>query len=374
MPRDNQFLVGLLQGLYSSGLGNSEVNDRKQALQLEQDKQMSDQGMVPIHPHTDNVALHTIKNVLFPTSLNGAYQKDPNKPVSYIDASGEPGIAKPGTKLGEGQYNYPLDKTVSLQNSKEKQKPRDAMLVYDKKTGRPRIEDISYQVKPGELSEISNMGEALTKLGSFSSNEARGGFLGARETQIRAQMRDEFSKSIDPSVLPPTSVLGRAAQSIKRVVSGDTLLKEGEVTNQARLQAAKADLDVIITNASATVEGQKMLSTPTLISSLRQLQSYLSTDPGQVPVPKEVVDIYRKIISDLGPISQDTVQKYIDRTYRLKKGAYKSTLSPEEMDSYVQDVKDQYDVKKILKKIDSGDNSDLSSMSDDELRKIAGVK
>jgi hypothetical protein len=98
------FLTGVLQGLYQGGLGNPEVQENRRSRALQEayykrsmDKDAAESGLRPVansHPETGNV-VNSVMNVLFPgrSGLQGAfntkYEPDPNQPRGYVGPSGE---------------------------------------------------------------------------------------------------------------------------------------------------------------------------------------------------------------------------------------------------------------------------------------------
>lgn len=441
MSKRDDFLLGFLQGLYQSGVGNPEVNRQRREDELTRSFQQQQldisakkQGMMPVSEtsqpqSTAHKIASFIHGVIFPgsrgSSLATKYVKDPNAPqplnmefdpetgkytIAGIPFGGgsttpstptvtptpatptlQPSTETPGglpkspsaTPLApatttppgalEGQFNAPASTTTAqsplatepprkkvsiplrpgqaatILTSAKGNKQKNVTLVYDQRTQKPRIEPLGYQPKPGELAEEHEMGDALSKMGSFTSQEGRTGFFEARTGQIGVGIANDFQKDIDPSELPPTSVMGRTAQSISRAVNGLVLAEEGKPIPKATYDALKGDIDVIVSQASATVEGRKMLDTPNIIANMRNLQSFFSTTPGDVPMPENIVRIYRDIVKELGTTAQVRLHRYIDDNYKLKKGAYSKFLSRDQMDAYVQSTKDRYDIGKTLK-------------------------
>lgn len=98
MGRDNDFLVGLLNGLYQGGLGNPRVNQAReehesalQKNQMEMDKLAQDSGMTRDTPDPKTFVQKFLSG-MFPGGSGGlktAYKQDPDAQSGYISSTGE---------------------------------------------------------------------------------------------------------------------------------------------------------------------------------------------------------------------------------------------------------------------------------------------
>lgn len=368
----NDFLTGVLQGLYQGGVGNPEANAANKQSQMELaykqaalNQNAAKEGLVQdIHPQTDAV-IDKVRSFIFPGSggptINTAFKPDPSLGTYSQDTSGRTSLLPAGTAIPPGSSKLDREKGASLLASQEKEKTPDSMLVYDRTTGKPRIESLTYIPKPGEMAQKTNLGDALTRTGAFASNESRGGYFDAREGQIRLGAADEIKKTLDPSNLSRGTTLGAAASSVKRAINGLSLLNQPTVTKTA-LEATMGDIDSILTQASATVEGRKMLNTPNFRNNITDFRSFISGSPEEVAVPEGVVNVYKNILNDLGPIAQNTVKDYVERTSKLQRGNALKFVTPEQYDSYKQEVLDGYDIQKQLNQNSGGRGGSTSSI------------
>jgi len=132
------------------------------------------------------------------------------------------------------------------------------------------------------------------------------------------------------------------------------------------------DIDSILTQAGATVEGRKMLSNPNIYQKIAEYRSYVSKAPDQVAVPPNVVNVYRNILTDLGPIQEKFVKDRVAQQGEFYRQKGESLAGKKKYDDMLKRVMDGYTVQ--IPGATPADNSDISNMSDDDLRKLAGGK
>jgi hypothetical protein len=152
------------------------------------------------------------------------------------------------------------------------------------------------------------------------TDPSKANYYNARATSSEVGAMSQIEKNIDPSVASRTSPVGAAASSVRRAINGLSLLQQPIVTKTA-LEATTADIDSILTQGGATVEGRKMLSSPNFIQNLTNYRSFVSSSPDKVNVPPAMVNIYKNILNDLAPIQEKFVKDRIKQQgefYRSK--------------------------------------------------------
>lgn len=271
MPRDNQFLLGLLNGLYQGGVGNPEVNDEQAKLQMEQDKQMQEQGQIPVHPQTSNIAMHTIKNVLFPTSLSTAYKPDPTKPTYGQSPEGDFTMSQPGQPLPEGYAKVDSSKGMTelgIQSRMKKQKTWTPVAGMISKNGKPILVNADGEMKEGNMEVKPTAGSA---------------YAGVREKQFTLQDL--------PSNQGPSTAGGAAYQVKVAARQGKALI--AKAGSPQRTGLATGDLARSVLRNSPTDEAMRNANfSDNLITRWSQLKQKITADPTSVNNPQIRREIY----------------------------------------------------------------------------------
>lgn len=106
------FGVGLLQGLYNSGLGNPQVNEARRRRALEEAQiesqtaqSASERGMRPVNIQQIPGFMDKLKSALFPGGgqpLQTAFEPDPTVPKYAMSGEGEVKTFQPGQEVSSG--------------------------------------------------------------------------------------------------------------------------------------------------------------------------------------------------------------------------------------------------------------------------------
>lgn len=141
MAKDD-FAIGLLQGLYNSGVGNPEVQERRRNQALQEayyqramDNDAMDRGMVrdnTPHPETGNV-VSKVMNVLFPgrggiQEAFPTYKQDPNAMIYGQDSAGKVGLHKGSLPEGVARINDTEKGAALLASQNKPAEPNDNLL------------------------------------------------------------------------------------------------------------------------------------------------------------------------------------------------------------------------------------------------------
>lgn len=358
----NDFATGFLQGLYNSGVGNPEVQRQKQQdqqqqqiVQMQLNKQAADSGMMPapqdaIHANISDY----VKGLFFPGSnqgVNTSFVKNPNAASAtlYQDPNSNDYSR---TQMNGGlavTFKSPEEAAKALETQSSKQKPMVTVVSDPSNSDNPmRIVPNDYKpTKPGEVIGQIPLSDAWGKVNAQTTAGARNDYFGAKSGQIGLTSATTIKDQLDPSNLSRGTVMGAAASSVKRAVNGLSLMNQGAVTKTI-LEATLGDIDSILTQAAATTEGRKMLEAPNFKKNLTDFKSFVSNAPDTVSVPANYVNIYRNILNDLGPISQKTVSDYVNRTAKLIRPSSLKFVTPEQFDSFKQEVLDSYNIQSQL--------------------------
>lgn len=245
------------------------------------------------------------------------------------------------------QWKHMTDQTMSFDN---------ALNAYGK-TIQPFIDNAKQQGKNSlNQTDLNNIGKLL----STQSQQGRGEYYSNKAGQVGVQAVQNIKDQIDPYKLNRTSPMGAAASSVLRVINGASLLNQPIVT-KAALEATLGDIDSILTQGAATVEGRKMLQGSNIYNSVANWKSFVSSSPQNVQVPENYKAVYKNILMELGKMNQSRIQQYVQRSASMVRPQALKIMTPEQFDSSVQDVMDQYDIGKQLGNV--GTNPGPSSQS-----------
>lgn len=243
------FAVGLLQGLYNSGLGNPEVQERKrnQALQeayyqRNMDKEAADSGMRPVssaHPETGNV-VNSVMNVLFPgrAGLQGAFNKryepDPNQPRGFVGPTGELSTSpvEGGSALNSREYKGALLKKGERDENFEWRKmlAEETRSNQQSKQSEDRTEGIRKEIRGTEAYKSwQNVKAATDMLKQTAENPSAFGSLSAVYS---------FVKNLDPNSVVregEIKLLGEARNVGNKMEGYLNRVAAGQVLNPSEL-------------------------------------------------------------------------------------------------------------------------------------------
>lgn len=170
----------------------------------------------------------------------------------------------------------------------------------------PAGRSFSVPITGNKAADLLGRGFGKGKVGAIT-DPAKAHFYESRATSAEVGALSQIEKNIDPSIASKTTPIGAAASSVRRAINGLSLLQMPTVTKTS-LEATMGDIDSIVSQAGATVEGRKMLSTPNFQSNLQAYRSFVSSAPDKVAAPPGMVRIYRDILTDLGPVAEKFVK------------------------------------------------------------------
>lgn len=281
----DDFAAAFLKGLYEGGVGNSAVNERRKANQLEEQQKMAAKGMVPQEdPMHSKIADH-VKSIFFPGSGNlaDAYKPDPNRPTFGIDSSGSSTMAPGGQKLPEGYAPIPYEKGIEELGKQGRLKDPKTWTVVSgmtSKSGKPLLVDKDGNMKEGTMDVNVSSG----------SNMA-----GVREKQFGLQDL--------PSNQPPSTAGGAAYQVVVAGRQGKSLIAKPGSAQRTGL--ATGDLARAILRATPTDETAKNANfSDNLVTRISKMRQNLTADPSVVNNPKvrrEMYDIFDEMVKSATP-------------------------------------------------------------------------
>lgn len=150
------------------------------------------------------------------------------------------------------------------------------------------------------------------------TDPAKSDYYSKRAAQAEVSSMTQLEHALDPSYSARTNPIGAAASSVRRAVNGLTLLNAPTVTNTS-LQSVVGDIDSIVTQGAATVEGRKALDTSNVYAKVQQFKAYVASHPENTPVPPGIVNLYKGILKDLGKVSQGFISDYVNQQYEAFK-------------------------------------------------------
>lgn len=178
-------------------------------------------------------------------------------------------------------------------------------------------------------------------------------YLTTRATQAEVSALGQIEKDLDPSTASRTTPVGAAASSVRRAINGLSLLQQPVVTRTA-LEATMGDIDSILTQASATVEGRKMLSTPNFLMNVAKFRSFVSDAPDKTSVPQGMVKLYQDILNDLGPISERFIKDRVEQQWNLRRPQALKLTPAKEYEALKERILKGYSIQEGLKKQEPG--------------------
>ncbi len=242
---------------------------------------------------------------------------DPN--TDHASPGQMPGmVPNPNAKFFRGMEKLPPEMAAQIMGP---------MLLAQQKQGLKASAPLS----KGMQAEIDMSNK---KYAAGAPGTPKGRMLTGRGIQSETSALTAIENNIDPAVAKKTTPVGAAAQSVRRVFNGLTLLQQPIVTKTA-LEATAADIDSILTQASGTVEGRKMLSQTNAYQNFQQLKAQLSNAPDQVPVTPGLVRIYKGILRDLGPVSQNFVVDRVKQQAEMYRSRGEELAGPEQYNAMI---------------------------------------
>lgn len=273
MAKRNGFAEGFLQGLYASGVGNPEVRQKNEALQLEKDKlkqtEMTEQGMTPV-PGTlpaDHPVRSKIKS--FISSLMGggggsqlasAYQPDPNQPQYTMQPTGQVTSLPPGIPVPTGQQRL---------NPKTGQ----TMLATQFSASRP---EPVYTINP-KTGQMEKIGDA--QKGAHFTNVPTGG-----DEKIQKEIDARFIKlgeALDPSKQRQGSfgVSKQVFDRAERLESLASALPDGNL-DRRQIEELAIGLNSMLSGANTGAQEQvKALVPQSIWGNAQKLTEFLTNNP-----------------------------------------------------------------------------------------------
>lgn len=198
--------------------------------------------------------------------------------------------------------------------------PTGKPIQQNEQTGEVREAEINSPIIPtgrGNAALQNGLGGTGVRLTS-PTDPSKSRYYDARATAAETGALSTIEKNIDPSVASRTTPVGAAATTVRRAINGLTLLNQPVVTKTA-LEATMSDVDAILTQGSATVEGRKMLNASNVYQNVAAYKSFVSSAPDKVQVPGNVVNIYRDILKDLAPVSEKFVKDRVEQQWNFYK-------------------------------------------------------
>lgn len=169
---------------------------------------------------------------------------------------------------------------------------------------------------------------------SGALDPAKDAYYAARATSAETSALSTIEKQIDPSTATRTTPVGAAASTVRRVLNGLSILQMPTVTNTA-LQAVVGDVDSIVTQGAATVEGRKALQGSNVYAKIQQLKSELSAHPENTPVPPGIVNLYKNILQDLGPVSESFVRDRVKQQGEFYRSRGERLVGKKQYDDFI---------------------------------------
>jgi hypothetical protein len=166
---------------------------------------------------------------------------------------------------------------------------------------------------------------------------SKAAYYQARATAAETGALSTIEKNIDPSVAGRNSPVGAAANSVRRAVNGLSLLQQPVVTKTA-MEATLSDIDSILTQGSATVEGRRMLNSSNIYQNLAAYKSFVSSAPDKINVPPGVVNVYKNILTELAPISEKFVKDRVKQQGEFYRSRGEGLVGKKQYDDFLNRV------------------------------------
>jgi hypothetical protein len=245
----------------------------------------------------------------------------------------------------------------------------------------PQSGEVSRIQKPGYLPTQVSGGEALQMTGIPRATSEKQKFS-EKQQGVKNLNKDwtEVRKIINPfrssGIGGASSVFNKAAAANQAAARGLVLARKKDLTFKELNAYVNSDVASIQRGGGVTTDIQLQESNySTLKSKLADIQTFMTSMPATSPdtkVPDELKKRMQGIITDIIDVDNQIIDdgiSYAKSSYPEAINAHLGTWN--NMVKEAEKIKTVGSVSKYVGK-ESNDNSDISKMSDEELRKIAG--